>query len=472
MKQTLTDVIDALGVGWCQVRLVFLAGGIYTVGGEILFLFSTFPGAISHELGLAANQKAALASAVFLGMLIGNLVCCGIDSLGRRIPLLAAFFGILVFAGASAMTRSFSTIVVLWILTGVSYGIGVPSFNALISETSPTKWRFLLNGLAMAIFPLGSLHAAFLVYQHAPDLASVGPHWRTILLFERVPNLIFLVLCILPGFVESPHYLAVFRSHQEAEKELEIIASQNGAPSTCLDFRVEKTAAGSGSDSTLQRILMMFGPKLWATTVVVGFTTFMLNFIQFGSMYTLPAVLSKVHLGMSPAMSLAVATLFEFAGYLVGFALERFTRHKTLMVIYLMGCLLFTALFIYGVLVLQTNTKSLEGILLVQFGVNGTRLVMSIGWIVSYVYAGSAFPTAVRACASGLCIGCGRVGSMCAPWVFEKLLAATGSFLCYFWITGAACFLNIVMVLLVLKETKGIQLDEGVEAMPICSSFQ
>jgi len=440
------------------MRLIFIAGSVYAVGGEFLFLFSTFPGAISKELGLSGYQRATLGSVVFLGMLVGNLTCCTIDSFGRKIPILVALFGMLVFAGTSAMATSFLTIVVLWILTGFSYGIGVPTWNALSSETSPTKWRFFLNGLSMAIFPVGSLHAAWLVFQYAPDLASVGQHWRTILLLERLPNIIYLCLGLIPGFVESPHYLAVFGRDNEAKKQLEVMAIQNGRPSTCLDFDVEKVPVGTGS--ALHRIGTLFGRHLWATTVVVGFTTFMLNFISFGSMYTLPVVLSSVDLGMSPALSLAVATLFEVVGYAFGFALERVTGHRMLMVIYLIGCLLFTALFIHGVMVLEKDVVSPDGILFVQSGINGSRFIISIGWVVAYVYVGAAFPTAVRASASGFCIGCGRLGSMSAPWVFEHLLTATGSFLWYFWITGTACVLNIVLVLLVLKETKGAPLDE------------
>jgi len=291
-------------------------------------------GAISEELGLSVDQKATLGSAVFLGQLVGNFACSGMDSFGRRKPILVALLGILVFIGASAMATNFLTIAVLWILAGFSVGIGIPNFNALTSEVSPAKWRFLLNAVSQTLFPLGSLHAACLVYRYAPDLASIGQHWRRIILIERLPNLIFLVLGVLPGFVESPHYLAAYCGKQEAKQQLEIMASQNGIPLTCPDFDVEKTPSGSGSSSVFQRVGTLFGRHLWATTVAVSFTTFMLNFITFGSMYTLPTVLSEVDLGMSPAMSLVVATLFDASGFLTGFALERVAKHKTLLVTY------------------------------------------------------------------------------------------------------------------------------------------
>lgn len=459
MRRTLNDVIDDIGIGWCHFRLIFFAGSIYAVGGEVLFLYATLPGAISKELGLTGYERAVLGSVVFLGMLVGNLLCCVIDSLGRRIPILAALFGILVFAGASAMVDSFLAIALLWILTGFAYGIGVPTWNALSSETSPTPWRFFLNGISMTIFPLGSLHAALCVLQYAPDLASIGQNWRTIILFERIPNLVFLALGLFPGFVESPHFLALVGRRDEAKAQLKTMAGQNGRPSTCLDFAAD-TVPTITNTSAPERIGILFGRHLWATTLVIGFTTFMLNFISFGSMYTLPVILSSVDLGMSPAMSLVTTQLFDLLGHVFGIGVERFTQHKTLMVIYLLGCLLFTAVFIHGVSTLEKDPFSQNGILLVLSGINGSRLFIAVGWIVTYVYAAAAFPTAVRATASGVCIGCGRLGSISAPWVFEHLLAATGSYLWYFWITGIACLLNIFLVLLALKETKGAPLEE------------
>merc|ERR1719401_565268 len=109
---------------------------------------------------------------------------------------------------------------------------------------------------------------------------------------------------------------------------------------------------------------------------------------------------------------------------------------------------------------LETNATSDLGRMLVQIGINGNRIIGSIGWTVAYVYASEAFPTYVRASACGVCIGFGRVGSLSAPWVFEHLLLTTGTYLWFFALTGLGCFINIILVYFVLHETKNLTLDE------------
>merc|ERR1719291_472501 len=129
MPCTVSDVIDDLGIGFCQARVVLFAGAVYIVGGELMFFISTFPVAIALDLGLEPYQRAALGSVVFLGMLVGNLACFMNDSFGRRGPILLSILGMLVFAGASTFAHDFWPIMVSWALVGATYGIGVPTFN-------------------------------------------------------------------------------------------------------------------------------------------------------------------------------------------------------------------------------------------------------------------------------------------------------------------------------------------------------
>ncbi|CAK0844669.1 unnamed protein product [Prorocentrum cordatum] len=93
-------------------------------------------------------------------MLFGNLACFMNDSFGRRGPILLSILGMLLFAGASALAHDFWPIIVSWALVGVTYGIGVPTFNALCMETTPSGWRFRVNAVAMAVFCVASTRAA------------------------------------------------------------------------------------------------------------------------------------------------------------------------------------------------------------------------------------------------------------------------------------------------------------------------
>jgi putative MFS transporter len=477
MPRTLGDVIDDLGVGFCQARVVFFAGAVYLLGGEIMFFFSTFPVAIALELGLEPYQRAALGSVVFLGMLVGNLACFMNDSFGRRGPILLSISGMLLFAGASALARDFWSIMVSWALVGVVYGIGVPTFNALCMETTPSDWRFSVNAVAMAAFCVASTRAAAILYVYAPDVVSMGQHWAKILFWSCASYSIFMVLAVVPGFVESPPFLVRQRKLTEARDQLEAMQRQNGRPEVSLEFSVESNSTQALHLS--ESLAIVFGRALWPVTLVLGLTTFLLNFMSYGQAYALPQVLGSVDLGASPAQSMLVATLFDTAGYGLGCALESFMGRKALTLTYLVGAGVFTMILIYGLEVLAPVVATRgaadapvlaagaeQGVALVQVGLNGSRLFVSVGWCAAYTYVGEVFPTLARAGGSGVCIACGRFGSLSAPWAFEFLLIRTGTYLWYFLAAGVLCVLNAVLVLLVLRETKGACIDETTSLLP------
>lgn len=477
MPRTLSDVVDDLGVGVCQARVVLFAGAVYLVGGELMFFISTFPAAIALELGLEPYQRAALGSVVFLGMLVGNLACFMNDSFGRRRPILLSISGMLLFAGASALAHDFWSILVAWALVGATYGIGVPTFNALCMETTPSDWRFRVNAVAMAVFCVASTRAALILYIYAPDVVSMGQHWAMILLWSCAFYSIFLVLAVVPGFVESPPFLVRQRKMTEAREQLEAMRRQNGRPEVSLEFSVE---GNNNQGMQLSKSLaIIFSKSLWPVTLVLGLTTFLLNFMSYGQYYALPQVLGSVDLGASPAQSMLVATLFDTAGYGLGCVLESSMGRKALTLTYLVGAGVFIMVFIYGVEILAGAVAAEgavdatvlaagagHGVALVHTGLNGARLFISVGWCAAYTYVGEVFPTSARAGGSGVCIACGRVGSLSAPWAFEFLLIKTGTYLWYFLAAGVLCVVNAVLVLLVLKETKGACIDETTSLLP------
>lgn len=462
MIRTVNEVVDDLGVGRAQLQVMLLAGGIYTLGGEVTFLMSTFVVPIGKEFGLNAHERASLGSIVFVGMLLGNLACCMNDSLGRRHPILCAQIGILLFFLASSYANSYELLLILWFLTGISYGIGVPSFNALVTETTPSEWRLGVNAVALLLFSVWGLQAALVVFMYAPDLHSVGEHWRTIVRLERIPNLLIVVLGFLPGFVESAHFLACAGKEAAARRALETMRKQNGRPDVSIECNLahDEAQANSGISELLKGFGVLFGRHFLGTTIVVGLVTYLLNFIGFGANYTLPIILAKVDLNMSPALSLAVASGFEIVGYVGGILIEPVATRRVMLSIFLGGCMISSWFFIYGVQILEARPESRPGISAVLVGVNGIRVFTSVGWIAAYVYAGEAFPTSARATASGVCIGLGRLGSFSAPWVFEHLMAYSGGMTAYSYLTSGLCGVTIIGVLAVLRETKGVPLED------------
>jgi len=463
--RTLNHVIDDLGVGWCQVRLLLFAGGALNfVGGWLSFLVSILPLLIAKELALSTYQRAALGSVIYVGLLIGNAVSA--DRFGRRYPVLVALLGKITFAVLSSFCFEFWTIFLCWLLVGVFSGIGTPAWNSLVAETSPRSWRFCFATLAMLMFSVAAIHAAFSIYWYAGDFANLGERWRTLILWVGAVSMVLLALAIVPGFVESPHILMVKGWYNDARKNLEAMRSQNSRPDISLEFDHIVTEAPPQL-SFFQAFHFLFGRHFRLVTCTLCLSTFFLNFMYYGSTYSLPIVLSSVDLGVSPMLSLALVRVSELMGYFLGLTLERWTGRRHLMVLYLSGCLVATVVFVCGVSTLRTDANSALGRGLIQTGMNGTSFFSSLGWIVVYVYLGEAYPTMFRSTAGGFCMAVGRVGSFAAPWVFEWLYVAFSTHLWFFVLIGIMAAVNVLSILLVLEETKGADLED---MAPISSS--
>merc|ERR1719198_1884244 len=121
-----------------------------------------FAAGIGREFQLHAYERALIGTIAFLGMLLGNLACLMNDYFGRRRPIQMSVLGMLLFSAASTLAATFHLLLALWFLTGFAYGIGVPTLNALISETTPTKLRLPVNNVALAVFAIGGIEAALL----------------------------------------------------------------------------------------------------------------------------------------------------------------------------------------------------------------------------------------------------------------------------------------------------------------------
>jgi MFS family permease len=83
------------------------------------------------------------------------------DYVGRRIPIIAAYAGMLVVATMAVMIseEDYSTIAVgvVNFLLGSSLGIGLPAANTLVSELSPSPYRCAMICSLSAMFACGEL---------------------------------------------------------------------------------------------------------------------------------------------------------------------------------------------------------------------------------------------------------------------------------------------------------------------------
>lgn len=478
--RTLNDVVDALGNGWCQVRLVVLAGSVFAVGGEMLFMFSILPVSISKELGFSTVQRASLGSCAYLGQFLGNLAGMSNDSLGRRRPMLISLCGMCLFSGLSAFCYNFWMILLCWVSAGFFFGFGLTSWNAFCTETSPKTCR--LRNFAVSLcwsMTWSSIVAVFMhFFLEGPE--ALTNQWRNVLLFFRIPNLLWITLSIFPGYVESPFFLANKGKHAEADEELKKMRKQNNCPHVPIDY--EHQVAGS-SVGLLQGFQMLFGPQLQSTTYTFAGLLWLMMFCSDGSMYAASMVLHFrtdflwEHIGLTPSIALSSVAIFGLLGYGCAVFLERWVGRKSLIGLFLTGVAGACCFYVLGswVFKILEGTKALSIVIkysvphaeklathLMLMALCMIRLFASVGSVALCVSVSEAFPTSVRATAGGFCSGVGRTGSLAAPFIFEYLLDLTGRRCWYFTLTALLCTISLPTVVFKLRETKGQPLEESV----------
>merc|ERR1719235_379023 len=137
--------------------------------------------------------------------------------------------------------------------------------------------------------------------------------------------------------------------------------------------------------------------------------------------------------------------------------------------IYLVGVVFVNMLLCVGLRLLAGTDRNGIGQISVLTAVFLMPLVMAPGWLVVYVYTTEVFPTTCRGFAHGFVLGCGRFGSILAPFAFEHLHILTGMRSCFFVAVCLLAVLNAILVVQVLPETKGCPLEEcsGVIGSPL-----
>jgi putative MFS transporter len=453
-------VVDDIGFGYFQWRAVLLGGGIWAADGAELLLIGSITSALSADWHLSGTQRGMVVTLVFVGVLVGNALSGVVgDKYGRRLPILVSYACIFVFSLLSALSWDVWSLGFCRIFVGVAFGLGQPAWNTMGTEISPCDSRVVVNGVSQLLFVLGEMYSAGLVWSEDPQLQDLN--WRRLLILGAIPSLIFGILSYF-FLIESPKYLASSGRTLEARAALEVIRSTNGAPAeVSLDFD-ETPANSSQGKGFLYQMGVVWGSRMWFTTSVVCYSTFTLNFIYYGGIYSFPQVLPSLHLRMSPGANLFLGAFFEIPGFLLGLWIASRTTRKITLEIYLVLSFLSIGLFLYG----AGMSASLEDTgethaWAIQAGFLGIKAFVNVGFIVVYLYASEVYPTVARTTGTAACLATGRLGAMACPLVYEHLSEHTGGFHTFFVTIAALTVANSILVCFLTIETAGKKLEDG-----------
>lgn len=398
---TLDQAIEQIGFGRFQGKLMAICGmGWAADAMEVLLISFAIP-AIGEEWNLTAGQKGLLATAIFVGMLVGAYFWGRIaDTRGRRIGFMSTVAIDSIFGLLSAFSPSFLWLVILRALTGFGVGGTLPVDYAVFAEYLPTQKRGRYLVLLESFWALGYLVAAGLAWLIVPVLG-----WRWLLAISAIPGLI--IFFIRRHVPESPRYLLVQGRTEEAAAVLRQVARDNGKD--LGDFTLAPL-----EPTPPARVGDLLRPSLRRATLLLWLIWFSISLGYYGIFTWLPNYFRSSGMTLLPvyqnAFILAVA---QIPGYFsAAWLVERWGRKRT-MALYLFASALFTYLFAAAT---GLNWVLAMGIWMSFFTLGA--------WGVIYAVTPETYPTSLRGTGMGTASGFTRIAGAIAPSLGALLMGA------------------------------------------------
>lgn len=438
-------------------RQLFSATIIAALGG-FLFGFDTavISGTTEHLQIIFELTSAYLGFTVasaLIGTVAGSLVAGKpADVLGRRASLTLIAILYFVSAVGSGLAWDWYSFLFFRFLGGIGVGGASVVSPMYIAEISPARYRGRLVAVTQFNIVLGILVAYFSNYLIAQlDLGAM--EWRWMFGIEALPAAVFFFLLFLTPF--SPRWLVAQGRTPEARSVLEALG--NDAGSADVELReIEASLAlelHSLQEPLFQRVYRQ--PIQLAVLIAVFNQLSGINAL----MYYAPHIFRLAGADENSALLQAVAVggtslVFTMAALAV---IDRFGRRK-LMVVGSIGYILSlsataAAFYAYGTNFNEFGSAAVLASLLVFIASHA----FGQGAVI-WVFLSEIFPNRVRA--RGQALGSFTHWFMAAlvSWTFPIVAEVSGGHTFAFY--AAMMVLQLVWVLRVMPETKGVPLEE------------
>lgn len=387
------DVIDAAPMNGRRWAVIILCFVIALVDGFDTQSIAFIGPAIAEEFGMLPTDMTWVITASTIGMAIGAMTLGSLgDRIGRKKAVLIALALFGVFSIAAAFATSPLMIIVLRFLIGLGMGGATPSLLALTAEYSSTRRRGTFMTLVILGLPGGALIGGLVA---AAWLPVVG--WRGIFLIGGLMPVVLILVAVflLP---ESPGFLASHPDPARRARARTLLSrvTQREIPDH-VELEVEAKVKSRGS------VVSLFAPTYRKTTVAV-WTVYLFNWIAWYLLLQwMPTALNTLGLAQSAAAlgTVTVNGAFILFAIPLSLILPRVNSRTLLLGMFGVGIAVAIGLGFAG-----TQWGLVFALLaLAGFGIGGQQLVLN------YLIA-NAYPTQLRATATGWSIGIGRLGSI------------------------------------------------------------
>ena len=417
--------------------------------GGLLFGFDTgvISGAIPFiklEFYLNAYQEGFAVSNLMIACVIGALFAGPIaDWTGRKKVLILCAVLFTVSAILSSLPRSFTELVIARFIGGIGVGMASVVSPMYIAEISPAKIRgrlVALNQLAIVVGILLSYFSNWLLVDTGIN------NWRYMLVAEILPAVTFLVGLFF--ILESPRWLTKEGLEKEALDVLNVVAGAANADHELQEVKKslaeKKTSLKELLHPSLRRVLIV-GILFSLFAHITGIDTIIyygpIIFLESG-FKTDSALLASVMIGITNL-------IFTF----VGMAMVDKAGRKFLLLVGLAG--MGISMMLVG-FCMQSDIISAKWTLL-WIMTYIASFAMSIG-VVIWVYLSEIYPTRVRGQALSVATMVLWLGNVILTQFFPVMMERFGGGA--FYIFSFICLLAFIFTWTMVKETKGVSLEE------------
>ena len=359
---------------------------------------------IIQAFDLGAGALAPILTAGTIGMVLGAM---SLGLIGDRVGRRPAILGAVALFGAASLATAFAQstqqILVLRFLAGLGMGGATPVLLSLAAEYGPAKNRGTIMTTVLLGLPAGAILGGLLAAKMLPVIG-----WQGIF---AVGGLVPLALLVVLFFAlpESLHYLARRKSGSGNEQIARIVSKIVREP---LPAGAVYTVPESDVKTSVSSL---FSDGLARNTVAI-WLIYLFNWVAWFMLLSwLPTVLKATGLpvAQAPMGTVAVNAVFVLCAIPLATVLPKVNTRLLLLALFGLGIGLSVGLANSGTN--WTMVFILAG--LAGLGIGGQQIVLN------YMVA-EAYPTTLRATATGWAIALGRIGAILGSasggWFLER----------------------------------------------------
>jgi MFS transporter, SP family, arabinose:H+ symporter len=438
--------IDEQHINWKYTGMVSFIAAI----GGLLFGFDTGVisgsiGGIVEEFELNAWQEGFAVSNLIIACILGAVITGPLtDRYGRKKMLIVAGFLFTVSAILSGLPQNYTQLIVARCIGGFGVGIASVLSPIYIAELAPARVR----GALVAVNQLAIVVGILMTYISNWMLVDIGVNsWRWMFEVEAVPALFFTIaLFFIP---ESPRWLAKNKQDDQARNVFRKIGGEDYAVKEMELVRhaLDKEAGG------IQELL---NPKMRLVLIVGFIIAIFSNFtginviIYYGTeIFSMAGFVEKASSFKAQMIIGLTNLIFTFVGMAL---IDRAGRRILHVVAY---ALMTVSMLALG---LMFGMKDINPVFMVIPVMTYVASFSTGVGVVIWVYLSEMFPNKIRGAAMGFATMLVWVANFAVTQFFPILRDLMGGNV--FFLFTAASFAAFLFTMTMMKETKGLQLEE------------